>query len=62
MGMPAAIVVEPVVSEEKVQALLALGAELTNLDYKSKVDLNDHPSLVEFAKDVAARLHRARRR
>ncbi|MGW5724895.1 AlbA family DNA-binding domain-containing protein [Nocardia beijingensis] len=54
MGMPAAIIVEPVVSEEKVKALLALGTELTNLDYKSKVDLNDHPSLVEFAKDAAA--------
>ncbi|MGW4718195.1 RNA-binding domain-containing protein [Nocardia sp. NPDC004260] len=52
--MPAAIVVEPVVSEEKVKALLALGTELMNLDYKSEVDLNDHPSLVEFAKDVAA--------
>jgi hypothetical protein len=56
MGVPAAsaIVVEPVVSEEKVKALLALGTELMELDYKSKVDLNDHPSLVEFAKDVAA--------
>ncbi|MFF2396334.1 helix-turn-helix domain-containing protein [Nocardia sp. NPDC058114] len=56
MGMPSAnvVVVEPVVSEEKVKALLAVGNELSNLDYKRTVDLNEHPELVEFAKDVAA--------
>ncbi len=54
MSEPNAIVVEPVVSEEKVKELLAVGTELTNLDYKRVVDLNDRPSLVEFTKDVAA--------
>ncbi|MGW5440745.1 AlbA family DNA-binding domain-containing protein [Nocardia asteroides] len=49
-----AVVAEPVVSEEKITALLAVGTELINLDFKREVDLNDQASLVEFAKDVAA--------
>ncbi|MGF0320893.1 AlbA family DNA-binding domain-containing protein [Nocardia fluminea] len=56
METPAAqgIAVEAVVTEEKVRTLLAVGTELTNLEYKRRIDLNDHAELVEFAKDVAA--------
>ncbi|MGH3321845.1 MAG: AlbA family DNA-binding domain-containing protein [Streptosporangiaceae bacterium] len=49
-----ALVVEPVATAEKLASLLAVGRELTNLDFKRKVDLDEHAELVEFAKDIAA--------
>lgn len=49
-----AIVVEPVVTAEKLASVLAVGCELAELDFKSVVDLDNHSELVEFAKDVAA--------
>lgn len=48
------VVVEPVVTVEKLRALLAVGCEVSNLDYKRRVDLDERAELVEFAKDVAA--------
>jgi hypothetical protein len=48
------VAVEPVVTAEKLRTLLAVGCELTNLDYKQRVDLDDHGELVELAKDIAA--------
>ncbi|WP_182481154.1 AlbA family DNA-binding domain-containing protein [Nocardioides immobilis] len=49
-----AIVVEPVVTAEKLASLLAVGCELPMLDFKQVVDLDEHSELVELAKDVAA--------
>lgn len=49
-----ALVVEPVVTAEKLAYLLAVGCELASLDFKQKLDLDQHAELVEFAKDVAA--------
>ncbi len=46
--------VEPVVSKEKLLFLLAMGTEFPQLDFKQKVDLDEHSELVELAKDVAA--------
>ncbi len=46
--------VEPVVSKEKLLFLLAMGTEFSQLDFKQKVDLDEHAELVELAKDVAA--------
>lgn len=48
------IVVEPVVTQEKLLSLLAEQAEAPTLDYKAYLDLKDRHHLVEFAKDVAA--------
>jgi len=49
-----AIVVEPVVTAEKLASVLDVGCELPRLDFKQVVDLDEHSELVEFAKDVAA--------
>ncbi|MER6813434.1 ATP-binding protein [Spirillospora sp. NPDC000708] len=49
-----AVVVEPVLTSEKLLSLLAEGHEQTGLDYKSQLDLQDKADLVELAKDVAA--------
>ena len=49
-----AIVVEPVVTAEKLATLLGVGCELSGLDFKQVVDVDEHSELVEFAKDVAA--------
>jgi len=43
-----------VVSEERLAALLVLGAEYDELDFKRKVDLASKQDEVEFAKDVGA--------
>jgi hypothetical protein len=48
------VVVEPLVSEEKLRQLLDEQAESVSLDYKSACDLRDKGALVELAKDVAA--------
>jgi hypothetical protein len=53
------VVVEPVVTEEKLHSLLAEGHESERLDYKSTLSLDPKgnlgtPSLVELAKDVSA--------
>jgi hypothetical protein len=47
------VIVEPLVSEEKLRQLLDEQAELVSLDYKSACDLRDRGALVELAKDVA---------
>lgn len=48
------IVVEPVVNEEKLAALLAEQCESEALDYKDAEDLTDKRSLIEITKDIAA--------
>ena len=48
------VVIEPVVTEEKLAALLAEQCESESLDYKEREDLNDTACLIEIAKDVAA--------
>lgn len=54
--MRAAVVVEPIVTEEKLRSLLAEQRELTCLDYKTRLDLGkgNARDTVELAKDVAA--------
>jgi hypothetical protein len=47
-------IIEPVVTAEKLRALLAEQTESESLDFKSQCDLNDNYAKVEFAKDVAA--------
>lgn len=49
-----AVVVEPVVTVEKLRTLLAVGCEVSSLDFKQPVGLDDHSEVVEFAKDIAA--------
>ncbi|WP_040793403.1 AlbA family DNA-binding domain-containing protein [Nocardia paucivorans] len=49
-----AVVVEPVVTQEKLRSLLAEKCEQSALDYKSELDLSERGHLVEFAKDIAA--------
>lgn len=49
-----AVVVEPVVTQEKLLMLLAEQCEQTTLDYKSTLTLNERRDIVELAKDVAA--------
>jgi hypothetical protein len=49
-----AVVVEPILSEEKLRALLAEGHEQSCLDYKRCLDLRVRREIVELAKDVAA--------
>jgi hypothetical protein len=52
------VVVDGVVSEEKLAELLALQAEYPELDYKETIDLSTTRGLVELAKDVGAmRVH-----
>lgn len=49
-----AVVVEPVLTEEKLRALLAEQHEQSCLDYKVRLDLGDRRETIEIAKDVAA--------
>lgn len=51
-----AVVVEPIVTAEKLAALLAEQCEHSELDYKSTLNLakGQTKDLIEFAKDVAA--------
>ncbi|WP_345616488.1 AlbA family DNA-binding domain-containing protein [Streptomyces sanyensis] len=49
-----AVVVEPVVTEEKLRELLAEASEQRALDYKEALDLSERRDLVDIAKDVAA--------
>lgn len=49
-----AVVVEPVLTEEKLRSLLAEGHEQPALDYKTQLDLRERRDVVELAKDVAA--------
>jgi hypothetical protein len=49
-----AAVVEPVLGEEKLRALLAEGHEQSVLDFKTQLDLNERHDVIELAKDVAA--------
>ena len=48
------VVIEPVVNEEKLSALLAEQCESESLDYKDCEDLNDTGTVIEITKDVAA--------
>ena len=48
------VVVDGIVSDEKVAELLALQAEYPELDYKSMIDLSSTAGEVELAKDVGA--------
>ena len=48
------VVVEALVSEEKLRQLLDEQAESAALDFKSECDLSQKPALVELAKDVGA--------
>lgn len=50
------VVVEPVVSMEKLLSLLGEQTEAPGLDYKSELDLGCSKAVVELAKDVAAML------
>ncbi|OPC76470.1 hypothetical protein B4N89_46365 [Embleya scabrispora] len=49
-----AVVVEPVVSVEKLREVLAEGVEQPALDYKGTLDLAEKRDLVDITKDVAA--------
>lgn len=48
------VVVDGIVSEEKLAELLALQAEYPELDYKETIDLSTTRGVVELAKDVGA--------
>ena len=48
------VVVDGIVSEEKVAELLALQAEYPELDYKATIDVSTTAGIVEMAKDVGA--------
>ncbi len=48
------MVVDGVVSEERLAELLALQGEYPDLDYKQKIDLDQKQDLIELAKDVGA--------
>lgn len=48
------VIVEPVVSEEKLRQLLDEQAESGSLDFKSECDLASKAALVELAKDIGA--------
>jgi hypothetical protein len=57
MPLPSPSPVPPadgVVTQERLEALLALGAEYDELDYKSKLELSSQRDEVELAKDVGA--------
>jgi hypothetical protein len=49
-----AVIVEPVLTEEKLRELLAAGHEESGLDYKSALNLADRHDIVELAKDLGA--------
>jgi Schlafen, AlbA_2 len=49
-----AVVVEPILTEEKLRSLLAEAHEQPCLDYKCSLDLTVRRDIVELAKDVAA--------
>jgi len=49
-----AVVVEPVLPEEKLRSLLAEGHEQSSLDYKKTLNLGERRDVVELTKDVAA--------
>lgn len=53
-GLRVTVVVEPVVTQEKLQELLMEASEQSALDYKEALDLSERRDLVEIAKDVAA--------
>lgn len=48
------VVVDGIVSDEKLAELLALQAEYPELDYKSTIDLSSTEGQVELAKDIGA--------
>ena len=48
------VIVEPIVSEERLRQLLDEQAESGPLDYKSRCDLREKANLVELAKDIGA--------
>lgn len=48
------VVIDGVVSDERLAQLLALQTEYPELDYKQNIDLQDRGSTVELAKDVGA--------
>lgn len=48
------VVVEPVLTQEKLLALLAEGHEQPTLDYKRTLDLNERRDWIEITKDLAA--------
>ena len=48
------IVLDGIVSDEKLSELLALGTEYPELDFKGKLDLSTKHDQVELAKDVGA--------
>lgn len=48
------VVIDGIVSDEKLAALLALQTEYPELDFKEKVDLGDTGSKAELAKDIGA--------
>ncbi len=48
------VVVEPVVTEEKVRQLLAEGTESESLDFKETLDLDDLRDRIELVKDIGA--------
>jgi hypothetical protein len=52
--VPSPVVVDGLVSDEKLRQLVALEAEYPELDFKRMLDLNDRCALVELAKDVGA--------
>jgi hypothetical protein len=49
------VVVDGVVSDEKLSELLAMQAEYPELDYKQKIDLSVKADEVKLAKDVGAK-------
>jgi hypothetical protein len=49
-----AVVVEPVLTEEKLRSLLDEKHEQAALDYKTSLDVNERRDIVELAKDIAA--------
>ena len=48
------IVVEPVLTEEKLKHLLSEAHEQTELDFKSQLDLSNRGEVIELTKDIAA--------
>ena len=52
--MAGELLVEPVVTKEKLTRTARRGYRLQQLDFKQKVDLDDHAEVVELTKDVTA--------
>ena len=48
------VVLDGIVSDEKLTELLGLGTEYAELDFKSMIDLDDKRHMLELVKDVAA--------